>query len=188
MNPYFVMYIGPMFGAKTTRTMAAIDREIYRKRKVIAFKAQRDKRYNECAITTHTGASYPAYCIEDASQIFDYIDLEDYNSNTIVAVDEAFMISNVENVLPELFKKGISIIVSSIQLDAEEVPFDSVMKLMPWATKIEVCPAVCTMCDQDAYYTEALFDIVNTPVEERVGGKEMYEPRCFKHYTSFNVK
>ena len=54
--------------------------------------------------------------------------------------------------------------------------------MLPLATKIEICPAVCTKCDKDAYYTVALFDIDNATQEEKVGAKGMYEPRCFKHY------
>ena len=74
------------------------------------------------------------------------------------------------------------IIVSSIQMDAGEVPFENIKNLLPFATKIEVCPAVCTKCDQDAYYTKALFDIENATQEEKIGSKDMYEPRCTKHY------
>ena len=47
MNPFFNVYIGPMFGAKTTRLLADIDRLKYKGRKVIAFKPNIDKRYTE---------------------------------------------------------------------------------------------------------------------------------------------
>ena len=60
--------------------------------------------------------------------------------------------------------------------------------MMPWATKIEICPAVCTKCDQDAYFTEAMFDINNATPEEKIGSFGMYEPRCAKHYASFKIK
>lgn len=185
MNPSFVIFTGPMFGSKTTRLMAEIDRAIYKKRKVIAFKANKDKRYTAGSISTHSGGTYPAHCIENASNIFDYIGESDFNANTIIAVDEAFMIQDIDSVLISLYRKGVNIIVSSIQLDANEMPFENIKNMMPWATKIEICPAVCTMCDQDAYFTEAMFDINNATAEERVGSHGMYEPRCAKHYTTF---
>ena len=185
MNPSFVIFTGPMFGSKTTRLMAEIDRAIYKKRKVIAFKANKDKRYTSDCISTHSGGTYPAYCIENANCIFDYISESDFNANTIIAVDEAFMIQDIDSVLISLYRKGINIIVSSIQLDANEIPFKNIKNIMPWATRIEICPAVCTMCDQDAYFTEAMFDINNATAEERVGSHGMYEPRCAKHYTTF---
>ena len=174
-----------MFGSKTTRLMAEIDRAIYKKRKVVAFKSKKDKRYTDDKISTHSGATYPAHCIDDANSIFDCLNESDFNSNTIVAVDEAFMINNIDSVLINLYRKGINIIVSTIQLDANEVPFNNIKNIMPWATKIAICPAVCTECDQDAYFTEAMFDINNASAEEKVGSHGMYEPRCAKHYTTF---
>lgn len=185
MNPYFTIYTGPMFGSKTTKLMSDIDRSLYKGRKVVAFKAKRDNRYTQESISTHTGASYPAFCIEHAEEIYSYLTDNMINSNTVVAVDEAFMIHQIDSVLISLYRKGINIIVSSIQLDANEIPFENIKNIMPWATKIEICPAVCTDCDQDAYFTEAMFDINNATPEERVGSTGMYEPRCAKHYSTF---
>ena len=188
MNPSFTIYTGPMFGSKTTKLMSDIDRSLYKGRKVIAFKAKRDNRYTKEAISTHTGATYPAFCIKNAEEILCFVNKEMYNANTVIAVDEAFMIQDIDSVLISLYRKGINIIVSSIQLDANEIPFENIKNMMPWATKIEICPAVCTDCDQDAYFTEAMFDINNASAEERVGSKGMYEPRCAKHYTTFKEK
>ena len=185
MNPNFIIFTGPMFGSKTTRLVAELDRSFYKGRKIFAFKAKKDIRYSVEEISTHSGASYPAKCIDNAFEIFDCINENDRNSNTVIAVDEAFMIKGIDTVLVDLYRMGINIIVSSIQLDANEVPFENIRNIMPWATRIEVCPAVCTKCDQDAYFTEALFDINNASQEERVGSYGMYEPRCANHYTTF---
>ena len=188
MNPQFIIYTGPMFGSKTTRLMSDIDRALYKGRKVIAFKAKKDNRYTKETISTHTGATYPAFCINHAEEILCYVDESMHNSNTVIAVDEAFMIQDIDSVLISLYRKGINIIVSSIQLDANEIPFKNIKNMMPWATKIEICPAVCTMCDQDAYFTEAMFDINNATQEEKIGSFGMYEPRCAMHYTSFKER
>lgn len=188
MNPTFILFTGPMFGSKTTRLLCEIDRAVYRGKKVIAFKSKKDNRYEIEKISTHTGSTYPAYCISDANEIYEYINSEDYNHNTLIAIDEGFMIKEIDSILIDLYRQGISIAVSSIQLDANETPFENIKNIMPWATKIEICPAVCTMCDQDAYFTEALFDINNATDEEKIGSKEMYEPRCSNHYTTFKKK
>ena len=151
MNPSFTIYTGPMFGSKTTKLMSDIDRSLYKGREVIAFKAKKDNRYTKEAISTHTGATYPAFCINHAEEIYQYTGCFENCVNVVIAVDEAFMIQDIDAVLISLYRKGISIIVSSIQLDANEIPFENIKNMMPWATKIEICPAVCTMCDQDAY-------------------------------------
>lgn len=188
MNPFFKIYTGPMFGSKTTRLVAEIDRASYKGWKIFAFKAKKDKRYVSESISTHSGVTWPAACIDRASEIYDYISDVDLSSNIVIAVDEAFMIQGIDDVLTSLFFKGVNIVVSTIQLDANEKPFDNIKNIMPFATHIEICPAVCTECDQDAYYTEAMFDINNATQEERIGAKGMYEPRCAKHYTSFKLK
>tara|TARA_Y100000114_G_C11738696_1_gene317730 strand:+ start:622 stop:1188 length:567 start_codon:yes stop_codon:yes gene_type:complete len=186
VNPFFNVYIGPMFGAKTTRLLADIDRLKYKGRKVIAFKPNIDKRYSLDKISSHNNGTIEAYCIDSAEEIRDIIKKNNQDVDTI-AVDEAFMILDVDKVLINLYKKGYNIIVASIQLDTKEKAFDNIKNILPWATKIEICPAVCTMCNEDAYFTEALFDIENASQEEKIGGKDMYEPRCAKHFSGFNI-
>lgn len=187
-NPTFTIYTGPMFGSKTTRLLGDVDRLNYRGKNVLAVKPKIDTRYSTDEITSHNGGSIKAICIEDAKELYNFIDYKSFSTSLYetVAVDEAFMIKNIDEVLIDFFRNDISIIVSSIQLDAKEKPFENIKNMMPFATKIEICPAVCTMCDKDAYYTEALFDIENTSQEERLGSKSMYEPRCYRHYSSFN--
>jgi len=185
MNPFFKIYTGPMFGSKTTRLVAEIDRSSYKDRKIFAFKAKKDKRYDAESISTHSGVTWPAICINDAIEIFDYLKDDNKLSNVLIAVDEAFMIKGIDEVLISLFFKGANIVVSTIQLDANERPFDNIKNMLPFATYIEICPAVCTKCNDDAYYTAAMFDIDNATAEERVGSKDMYEPRCSKHYKAF---
>ncbi len=174
-----------MFGSKTTRLVAEIDRSSYKGRKIYAFKAKKDKRYEAESISTHSGVTWPAVCIDDASEILSFVEEKRDLSNILIAVDEAFMISGIDDALISLFFKGANIVVSTIQLDANERPFEIIKNIMPFATYIEICPAVCTKCNNDAYYTAAMFDIDNVTAEERVGAKDMYEPRCSKHYKAF---
>ena len=112
----------------------------------------------------------------------------DQTYNLLIKIEKRKINQKDKNYLISLYKKGISIIVSSIQLDTKEIPFENIKNMMPWATKIEICPAVCTMCDQDAYFTEAMFDINNATAEERVGSHGMYEPKCARHYADFKER
>jgi thymidine kinase len=75
-----------------------------------------------------------------------------------------------------LYKKGKTIIVSSVQLSAQGNPFEEIAEMMPWATKIEVCPAVCTVTGNDAYFTVRK-DGSDKQIE--VGGSNLYEPRSW---------
>jgi len=177
-NPFFNVYIGPMYGSKTTKLLCDIDRYTYKSKNIIAFKPNIDTRYSNSHIVSHTGAKFPANCIESATEIYDFILKSTYD---IIAVDEAFMINCIDEVLIDLYEKGYSIIVSSIQLSGENKPFENIKNILPWATKIEVCPAICTQCDNDAYFTKAMFDMSKIETSIKVGNKEMYSPRCHKH-------
>ena len=53
-------------------------------------------------------------------------------------------------------------------------------KMLPWATRIEKCAAVCLVCGEDAFYTQKkIADLA----EIAVGGSELYEPRCWHHHS-----
>ena len=93
------------------------------------------------------------------------------------------MIEGSADALVQLFREGKTVVVSSLQLSATGNVFEEVRDMMPWATKIEVCPAVCTVSGNDAYYTHKKVDDL---AEIAVGGSELYEPRCWLHHSFMN--
>ena len=92
------------------------------------------------------------------------------------------MVEGCAEVLINLYKSGFTSLISSLQLSSDLKPFEEIAKMLPWATKIEVCPAVCTICGADAYYTYKKDGNFDGEIE--VGGKELYEPRCAMHHSS----
>ena len=183
-HPEFIIFTGPMFGSKTTRLMAVVDRFKYQNRKVLAFKPMMDDRYNQADIVTHNGGKIAASTVQDAEEIFMHLAESDDNYD-VVAVDEAFMISGIADVLIWLYQRGITVVVSSLDMSATCKPFEELQKILPWATQIEKCPAVCPVCSRDAYYTYKKND---DGVEIAVGGAELYEPRCFDHHPIMNKR
>lgn len=185
-NPEFVIYTGPMFGGKTSRLLAEAERYRYKSRAILAFKPKLDNRYDGESIVTHNGFKLKAKKITNAIEISE--DLERLNcvasSGPILVIDEAFMIKDIGVVLPNIFREGYTILVSTLQLSALGRPFEEVEKLLPWATRVEVCPAVCTKCDKDAYYTLKKRFGGGEVID--VGGADMYEPRCLEHHYNIN--
>jgi len=184
-NPEIIVFTGPMFGSKTTRLLAAIDRYTIQRKNVFVFKPRMDIRYDMSKITTHNGGSIDAYVVENGEDIIQKIrDVDLLDFPDIIAIDEAFMIDGVAEAVVSLYKKGITILISSLDLSASCTPFEEITKILPYATKIEKCPAVCTACGEDAYYTHKK---LNNNKEIEVGGKDLYEPRCWKHYRNMNT-
>lgn len=173
--PELKIYTGPMHGGKTTRLLAQLERYVYQNKKVQLFKPAIDDRFSVERVVTHSGRSWEAFRVNSAKEII-------INSThaQVVAVDEMFMIPNSAEALLHLYSEGKTILVSTLQLSYEPKPFEEVQKLMPWATSIDICPAVCTKCDRDAYYTRRLSGGGD---QIQVGGAESYEPLCFEHYT-----
>ena len=95
------------------------------------------------------------------------------------------MIEGAATALIDLYKMGKTVVVSSIQLSASGQVFEEIRDLLPWATKIEVCPAVCVKSGLDAYFTVRKSD---GSQEIEVGGSELYEPRAWMHTPFVNLK
>ena len=170
-TPQLIVYTGPMFGSKTTKMLTVLERASFQKKRVIAFKPKMDDRYSEGKIVTHAGLKFRAHNVSSGKEIFDLA--KDYE---VIGVDEAFMIEGSARSLIELYKMGKTVAVSSIQLSASGQVFEEVRDLLPWATKIEVCPAVCPVTGEDAFFTVRKS---SSEQEIEVGGSDLYEPRSW---------
>lgn len=175
-SPELRIYTGPMFGGKTTRMLAALERYQYQHRSTMLFKPKIDIRYSEQKVVTHKGQEHTSILISSGFEI-----LEKASRADVVAVDELFMIPNSAKSLISLYKMGKTILVSTLQLSSQPdgyTAFEEVKELLPWATSIEVCPAVCYKCSRDAFYTKRL---IKGDSKVLVGGAESYQPVCWKH-------
>jgi len=182
MKNEFVMFMGPMFGGKTTKLLSAIDRYKYQGRDIHVFKPVVDERYSKEEVVTHWGAKIPATRINSENMHDSFQSLFQAENKTVIAVDEAFMIDGIGEMLVDLFKRGHTVLVSSLQLSSDFTPYKEIQIMMPYATKVEVCPAVCSTCGSDAHYTKKVGGRSDHQIE--VGGSEMYQPKCFLHFLS----
>lgn len=183
-NPEFIVFCGCMFSSKTTRMMLALEKYKYQGKHFVVFKPSRDNRYSESEIVTHGGWKVAAISVENGADILKYLTSLDVEPN-VIAVDEAFMIPNVSDALIWLYTTGFSVVVSSLDLSYAGKPFKEIEKILPWATRIEKCTAVCTVCGEDALYTHKK---ASSDLEIEIGGSELYEPRCWQHAIRVNEK
>lgn len=177
--PEFKMYVGPMFGGKTTRMLSQLERYQLQNSKTLLIKPKIDDRYGSIEeVSTHNGVKFKAISVSNAEEIRSavYRKLADGKSGKlIIAVDEAFMIEGCGEELISLFFQGHTILVASLQLSASFHPYKEVKEMMPYATSIEVCPAICVESGMDAYYTEKICGMTKAGTLE-VGGADMYRP------------
>ena len=114
-----------MFSSKTTRLLSELDRFRIRRKDFLCFKPRIDDRYSEGEIVTHSGMKIPAQLVEDGSEILYHIVNYKGEERPIIAVDEAFMIPGVADALFTLHQQGFTILISTIDLSASCIPFDS---------------------------------------------------------------
>jgi thymidine kinase len=150
---------------------------------VECFKPMIDDRYSDSEIVSHSGWSAKAHCVKEGSDILGVLANNDDEVN-VVAVDEAFMIPGISDVLTWLHRNGMNIIVSTLDMSSNGKSFREVEKMMAYATHVEKCTAVCTVCGADARYTYKK-QVGGDEIE--VGGKELYEPRCFLHFPMLSL-
>lgn len=178
-SPEIIVFTGPMFGGKTSRLLAAVERYQYQKRNILCFKPAIDDRYDKGSIVTHSNSHLTCRVerVQTGQDILDAVSLS--GKPDIIAVDEAFMIPGSAKSLIQLYFEGVTVLVSSLQLSYEGKPFEELQQLLPYATRVEICPAVCARCDRDAHYTHRKIAGDETLM---IGGVNMYEPLCYYHY------
>ena len=182
MNKEFVVYCGSMWSGKTTRLTAAVERHKIRQSTVLCFKPNIDGRYSDNAIVTHSGSRMDAITVSSGEDILRHVNEQ---SPEVIAVDEAFMIDGCADALIEIFMRGISVYVSSIELSANLKSFPEIEKMMPFATRVEKCTAVCVSCGDDAALTHRRIPSLE---EISVGGSDTYEPMCWSCHPLVNSK
>jgi len=179
INPAFYVFTGPMMGSKTTRLIALVDRFSHKGLKVLAFKPRLDNRYSQGEICTHNGGKIPAFNVSSGDAILEIVTAQDARPD-VIAVDEAFMIDGSGEALISLYRSGFTVVVASIEMSSSCNVFPEIKDILPWATHVEKCSAVCTACGSDAYFTARK---VADLEEIAIGGSELYEPRCWVHHS-----
>lgn len=174
----FIVYTGPMFSNKTTSLLSTLERYKYQHRKIVTFKPKIDDRYGTADIVTHSGWKTPATCVSSGGDIIEHIESLKERPD-VVALDEAFMVPSAAMALILLFRSGFTVVVSSLDMSSTAKPFAEVEKMLPWATQVVKCTAVCVQCGKDARYTHKK---VTNDDEIQVGGADLYEPRCAEHH------
>lgn len=180
-----IAHIGPMFGGKTSGLLADVRKMRIAGYNVALFKPEQDNRYSNNEVVNHDGEKIEAINVKTAYDILKYV--EKHPEVDVIAIDEfqflkgsSLTAAGIVTALIELvyrFKK--TLIISGLDLDSELKPFLNVKEILPFATHIFKHKAVCVKCGNDATTS---FCKVEKDSQEKVGGKDIYEPRCLSCY------
>lgn len=182
-EPTITVYCGPMMASKTTHLLIDAERARFRRDEVVIVKPKIDTRYAADSVITHMGIAISARAVENADEL-----REITKNATFVAIDEAFMIKGVADVVMHNFMRGCSAAVSTLDMSASCVPFEETMKLLGIATSVVKLHAACAHCGANARFTNAKSGAQPTERDVKIGGSEAYEPVCYRHHPLLNIK
>jgi thymidine kinase len=173
---------GSMFSGKTDELIRRLVRATIAKQKVQVFKPAIDIRYAVEKVASHAGSTYDAMPVEKASEIRSKLD----DDTTVVGIDEAqFFDSEIVDVVKELAKKGVRVIVAGLDTDFRGESFGSMPALMSEAEDVLKLHAICMVCGDNASRTQRLVNGKPARYDEPiviVGASELYEARCRLHH------
>lgn len=166
-----IIYCGPMWGGKTEALISRLVRARIQNVRVKAFQPAKNTR-DGAMIRSHSGASFPAIPAESAQTI-----LDEGGDADVIGIDEVFMMDGIVEVVQRLMAMNKKIVMATLDMDSDGNVWEPVGQILGMAQEVQKCPAVCTSCKHDAYYT---FRRAGAP-EDRVlvGAGDVYEPRCY---------
>jgi len=163
---------GCMFSGKTTELLRRIDG--VESGLALLFKHVIDTRYAIDAVVSHGGKSCAAIVVDGSAALLHRIP----NDVSLVGVDEAHFLDNgVVAVVSELRRKGVDVVLTSLNCDSWGESFAVVDRLTQIADARIVLTASCAACGEASNRTQRTTPIIDGNM---IGGAESYEPRCVR--------
>ena len=162
---------GSMFSGKTEELIRRLKRAQFAKQKVEIFKPCIDVRYSEDKVVSHDAHAIQSKPIKTAEEMLNV------NSDIqVVGIDEAqFFGETIVNVVTELSKRGIRVIIAGLDTDFLGKPFGPMPALMAIAEDVQKVHAICVKCGSLANHSHRLSKNDDLVV---LGEKDIYEPLC----------
>ena len=162
---------GSMFSGKTEELIRRLKRAQFAKQKVEIFKPCIDVRYSEDKVVSHDAHAIQSKPIKTAEEMLNV------NSDIqVIGIDEAqFFGETIVNVVTELSKRGIRVIIAGLDTDFLGKPFGPMPALMAIAEDVQKVHAICVKCGSLANHSHRLSKNDDLVV---LGEKDIYEPLC----------
>ncbi len=178
-NGSIEMIVGPMYAGKSEELIRRVNRAKIASLKTLSFKPAIDNRYSNDNITSHNGKQLECIPVNNASEILQYIEDENFD---VLAIDEVqFLGEEVVDICQRVADMGKRVICSGLDMDFRGEPFQVVPNLMAVAEYVTKLTAVCVKCKMPATRTQRIVNGKPARYDDpiiMVGAKESYEARC----------
>jgi thymidine kinase len=181
-NGYLNLIIGPMFSGKSSKLIQYIRKYKTLGYNMLVIKPNIDTRYTDIdEICTHNyeKESCFVYKTDELNKIFMS---EDYAMSQIIIIEEGQFFSDLYQIAQKIIDQDNKhLIITALNGDSNRELFGDIYKLLPLCDNIEFLKALCIQCKDG---TEGIFSkrIINNKEQLMVGGSDMYQAVCRKHY------
>jgi thymidine kinase len=170
-NGWIEVICGSMFSGKTEELIRRLKRVEFAQQALLLFKPTIDNRFDDKKIVSHKGSSFHAIAVSQASEI-----LHHWKDERVVAIDEAqFFDLELVQVLNDLAKKGVRVIVAGLDMDYLVQPFGPMPTLLCSAEYVTKVHAICVSCGNLAQFSHRTS---KKDGQVLVGATENYQPVC----------
>jgi thymidine kinase len=172
------VFAGPMFAQKSSRLVYEASKQ---GNGVVGIKPDNDRRYDARDIITHDGLSFEK-ATKTVVQVLpkDSVEVDIGPDAHAVFIDEGQFFTNLVQLVESLLMQGVDVFVSTLDLDSFGNPFSAqVGALLAIAENVVKCTASCSCCGRNATRT---FRKDGSHEKVKVGGGDIYEPRCLEHW------
>ncbi|QBF34581.1 thymidine kinase [Mycoplasmopsis phocirhinis] len=162
---------GPMFSGKTEELLKRINTLKWAEVNTLVIKPSFDNRFSESELVSRTGARLNSQNVSNSKEI-----LKLWNKNyQAVAIDEMnFFDEDFPQVIEELLKNNVNVLVSGLDLDFLRKPFGIAPHIIAIADEVCKLKAVCVKCKAPAGFS---FRKIKSQDLNVLGDAE-YEARC----------
>jgi thymidine kinase len=176
----YEIVIGPMYAGKSQFLLEQLEAAEARSERVVAATHTLDTRWPG-EIVSHAGSRHAAYAVPDARHLLKLV-----VDHELVVIDEAqFFDAELVAVLRKLRCGGTRVVAAALDLDFRGEPFGVVPALVEDADVVHRLTAICGACGGRAALTQRILNGAPAPLDDevvRVGGTELYAPRCSSCY------
>jgi thymidine kinase len=176
------LIIGPMFAGKSSAILQKVKRAEILGWKHLVLTNRIDVRYESSGthIVTHDHAGIEAVGLIKLEEAFG---TDRYNEAKLVVIEEAQFFTDLSKfVLKAVEEDGKEVVVVGLDGDSDRKPFGQILEILPLADEVIRLSALCKRCGDGR---AALFSALVRGVKQgqvHVGGADMYEPMCRKHF------
>jgi len=158
-----------MFSGKTSELIRRIERALFAKQKVLFFS--KDTRNSKGKIKTHSGRFFNVTYVDSAEDILQKVTTE----TEVIGIDEGqFFGSGLCDVCMQLSDEGKRVIITCLDQDSENRPFENILNLLAQAEYVDKLSAICE-CGDPATRTYRLIESTERILE---GSEDLYTPLC----------